>query len=247
MTNQRFERTKPSDAIQQYLRTQIFSGELRPGEWIRLEDLANEFGVSTTPVREAVAVLVDEGLLETRTRKGITVRPFSLQDVRDMYAVYAVVYGMLTEKAAEHLSDDELDRLEGLLRQIDMTADREELQRLENEFHRRINRSANSRYLANMARYLSRNIPRVYFTRLKDWHETAQRLDYQVLDALRRRDARAAREIMERHTLIGGDLLVDYLVREGVFGADEGAPAEPAVAAPAPPPGVARKRLRRAG
>src|SRR5262245_51986275 len=104
-------REKPSALIQQYLRDMIFSGKFRPGDWLRLEDIGAEYGVSTTPVREAIAVLVDEGLLEARTRKGITVLPFSSDDVLESYHLTGVVSGRIAERAALRMSPATIEEI----------------------------------------------------------------------------------------------------------------------------------------
>lgn len=225
-------RTKPSDTVQEFLRAQIFSGKLRPGHWIRLEDLAKAHGVSTTPVREAVAVLVDEGLLEARTRKGITVRPFTVQDMRDNFELFASITGMMVERSTARLTDEQLDTLGEIVKKLsDVTKalmsqtgngsyERHELDRLNWEFHRRINAACDSTYLKNVARYVARNIPRDFYMHTDDWPPIAQQGHEDLYDALRRRDAAAAREIGEHHTLSDAELLVQYLIREGVFDAE---------------------------
>jgi DNA-binding GntR family transcriptional regulator len=250
VTRERRRRPKPADAIQQHLRNQIFSGKLRPGQWIRLEDLSDAFDVSTTPVREAVAVLVDEGLIEVRTRKGITVRPISAEEIRENFEVYAFVTGLLAERSATRLTEEQLDYLATLLRQMDELTDRESeltdreaLERMEWEFHRTINRASGSNYLKNTARYLARNIPRVFVKNMEDWPVAAQKWHHEMYDALRRRDAHTARAVTEGHTRMGADMLERYLIQEGVF------PSDNAEAAMSPDASHIPKResLRRAG
>jgi DNA-binding GntR family transcriptional regulator len=231
MTRSTPPKIKPSDRVQEFLRAQIFSGELHPGQWIRLEDLAKSHGVSTTPVREAVAVLVDEGLLEVRTRRGITVRPFSVQDILDNFELFSSITGMMVERSTALLSDEQLDSLGDMVQKMaratkaleqqdnDGSRERRELERLNWEFHRQINSASGSQYLKNVARYVARNIPRDFYMRTDDWPPIAQRGHEELYEAIRRRDAAAARTIAERHILEDAEKLVQYLEREGMFDA----------------------------
>jgi DNA-binding GntR family transcriptional regulator len=92
----------------QHLRELILSGGVKPGEWLRQEKFAQQFGVSQTPVREALKQLSAEGLLEHVPYRGIRVVEFTLTDVSDLYECRAFIEGMAARYAAESISEAQL-------------------------------------------------------------------------------------------------------------------------------------------
>lgn len=96
------------------LRSDILEGRLKPAEWLRQERLAQEYGVSQTPVREALKQLAAEGLVEHVPYRGIRIVTFSLQDVEDLYSCRAAIEGMAARFAAERVTDDEIAEVQAL-------------------------------------------------------------------------------------------------------------------------------------
>ncbi len=99
------------DELAQRIHLQIMSGELALGTRLRQETLAEEFGVSRTPVREALRQLQATGMLEILPRRGATVRGPSPRDIREAYVVRAELEGLAVQLAAELITDDELGQL----------------------------------------------------------------------------------------------------------------------------------------
>ena len=111
------------DEVAQWVRRAIFSGELKPGERINQDELAEKLELSRLPVREAMIALEREGLIRTVPRRGSFVWDFSKQDILDQYEVYAIVSGLATERAAANLSQEEIAELR---RSVDeMTQDKD--------------------------------------------------------------------------------------------------------------------------
>lgn len=107
---QRLETKSVTDAVYDRLRGQILR-ELAPETPLRLVDLAQQLGVSTTPVRVAVERLRAEGLVIHRRGRGSRVAPLSAADLRDIYAVRTGLEGIAAHRGAPKLSDDEVGRL----------------------------------------------------------------------------------------------------------------------------------------
>jgi DNA-binding GntR family transcriptional regulator len=99
------------DELAAQLQGRVLSGEIPKGTWLRQETLAAEFGVSRTPVREALRKLQASGLVEMRPKRGALVRMPNARDVREAYEVRAELEGLAARVAATRLHDEELQRL----------------------------------------------------------------------------------------------------------------------------------------
>ncbi|MGH8964988.1 MAG: GntR family transcriptional regulator [Actinomycetes bacterium] len=100
------------------LHRKIINGDVPVGTWLRHEALAEEFGVSRTPVREALRVLHAQGVVTIVPHRGARVNGHSATDVRQLAAVRAELMGLAAELAAEHIDDTRLDRLHAALQDI---------------------------------------------------------------------------------------------------------------------------------
>src|SRR5689334_15640257 len=141
------ERPQLSDEVAGFLRDRIMSGELRPGERVRLEDIAEQLGVSITPVREALLTLRGEDMVELEPRRGYVVAPLSRQDIVDVFQIQAQMAGELAARVAKSITDEqvaELTEIQQSVRKATQARRVEEIERLEFEFHRRLNRAARS-------------------------------------------------------------------------------------------------------
>lgn len=94
--------------VAEQVRAEILEGKVAPGEWLRQERLAAQFGVSHMPVREALRQLAAEGLVEHMPDRGARVVQFSVSDVEDLYACRVFVEGLAARYAAAAITDDEV-------------------------------------------------------------------------------------------------------------------------------------------
>src|SRR6478752_9913203 len=99
------------DRLAATIQARVLSGEFASGSRLRQESLAAEFGVSRTPVREALRKLQASGLVEMLPRRGALVRGPSAREVREAYEVRAELEGLAASLAATCIRDDELRRL----------------------------------------------------------------------------------------------------------------------------------------
>src|SRR5688500_14639720 len=135
------ERPQLSDEVVAHLRDRIMSGGLRPGERIRLEEVAEQLGVSITPVREALLTLRGYDMVELQPRRGYVVAPLSRQDIVDVFQLQAHIAGDLAARVAQRATDADLTELTAAHRAIQRAAQGRriavtELERLEFDFHR---------------------------------------------------------------------------------------------------------------
>jgi len=114
------------EQVAERLRQQIFNRELEPGSWVDEQKLSLEYGISRTPMREALKVLAAEGLVTMKVRRGAYVTEMSSDDVRQVYRLLALLEADAASEVAEHGGDADLaelrrlhDRLEKQARQRD--------------------------------------------------------------------------------------------------------------------------------
>ena len=137
------QRSTISEALARELRAGIQRGDYPPGVRLRQADLAERFGVSTTPVREAFALLQAEGLLRIDPHRGAFVYRPSDKDVSEFYEIREVLEDLAITLAAENVSDDLLREVEALHRDMIATQDPARWAELNNDFHLRIYGAAN--------------------------------------------------------------------------------------------------------
>jgi DNA-binding GntR family transcriptional regulator len=214
-------RPQLSEDVARYVRRRIFTGAYRAGEYVRLEQLAAELGISVTPVREALFQLRSEGLLDQQPRRGFVVLPVTRRDIADVSNVQAYIGGELAARAAEHITDDQLRELATIQDQLErayVAADEDGAVRLNHEFHRAINVAADSPKLAQLMSQITRYAPESVFPIVSGWPERSTRHHRLVVDALQKRDATQARAAMSEHLAEGAAPLIEHLVDRGVVG-----------------------------
>ncbi|HEX2012166.1 MAG TPA: GntR family transcriptional regulator, partial [Roseateles sp.] len=125
--------------VAERLRQQIFGRELEPGSWIDELKLCTELGISRTPLREALKVLAVEGLVTMKVRRGAYVTEMSERDVREAYQLLALLESDAAAQVAAHASEEQLQELQGLHRQLEGQVERREAFFATNErFHMRL-------------------------------------------------------------------------------------------------------------
>jgi DNA-binding GntR family transcriptional regulator len=207
-------RQRLSEEVAAHLREAIMSGELRPGQFIRLEEVAEALGVSITPVREALLTLSGEDMVQLEARRGYVVAPLSRQDVDDLFRLQADLAGELAVRATAMITDDELDDL-GEVQHTLIKAVRagraDEIERLELEFHRIINTAAAARKLSWFLRAATHYTPARFYAEDHGWRSAMLDDHRSLIDALTRRDPAAVRTRMGRHFIDGAERLIHHL------------------------------------
>lgn len=213
------------DVVADRIRAAILDGELKPGEWLRQERLAQEYGVSQMPVREALKKLSVDGLVEHIPYRGVRVTEFSVEDVEDLYASRSFLEGLAARSAAQRISDDELAELKQL--QARMTqklapADLAEYRELNRRFHTLIFSASRRAYLIRTLTQLWTTFPSMLYgnfartanTPLPARDDTDLREHDDIIAALERRDAAEAQRLVQRHIDEAGHQLITALRAE---------------------------------
>ena len=213
--------TRPqlSEAVARYVRNRIFDGRYAAGEYVRLDQLAAELGISVTPVREALFELRAEGLLAQQPHRGFVVLPVTGRDISDVSDVQAHIGGELAARAATNITDDQVRELEAIQAQLEAayaSDDDERAVRLNHDFHRAINVAADSPKLAQLMSQITRYAPESVFPIVAGWPKRSMKDHRRVVAALAKRDAEQARVAMSEHLSAGAAPLIDHLRQRGV-------------------------------
>ena len=97
------------------LHEKIISGIYKPGDWLRQDDIATQLGVSMTPVREGLDLLVSAGLAERVPYRGVRVREMSTKDVVEAYGLRLILEALIALEAAKNITPEQISVLESLL------------------------------------------------------------------------------------------------------------------------------------
>ncbi|MCX2928773.1 GntR family transcriptional regulator [Mycobacterium sp. CVI_P3] len=212
-------RPQLAEDVARFVRTRIFNGTYPAGEYIRLDQLAAELGVSVTPVREALFELRGEGLLDQLPRRGFVVLPFTDRDITDVSNLQAHVGGELAARAALNITDVQLRELVAIhdeLVEAYGADDGNRAVRLNHEFHRAINVAADSPKLAQLMSQITRYAPESVFPTIEGWPAKSIADHKRILAALKARDGDRARAAMSQHLAAGAAPLIEHLVKQGV-------------------------------
>lgn len=220
-------RPQLSEDVARYVRKRIFDGTYSAGEYVRLDQLAAELGISVTPVREALFELRAEGLLAQQPRRGFVVLPVTGRDLADVANVQAHVGGELAARAAANIDDDQLRGLKQIQAELEEAYAGNDIEltvRLNHEFHRAINVAADSPKLAQLMSQITRYAPESVFPTIAGWPGQSIKDHRRVLAALAKRDGELARKAMSEHLAAGAAPLIEHLTEHGVVN-DAGQPA----------------------
>jgi DNA-binding GntR family transcriptional regulator len=190
------------------LRDRILTGRLQPGDRLDLDELTAEFGISRTPIREALLELSYEGLVAITPRSGMAVVGISPEDAVDNFAILAALAGKAAEMATTRITPEELAELRKLADAIDGSDD---VVRANRRLHRAINQAARSPRMLTYLRQAVRVVPGNYFELVPEQERRSRREHAALLDAMERGEAAAARSIMEAHVLTAGEALGGWL------------------------------------
>jgi DNA-binding GntR family transcriptional regulator len=191
--------TSKSDMVAAMLREMILAGDLQPREPLRQRDLASRFGVSETPVREALRRLQSEGLVDSDVHRGATVAEAEQGAVEENSQIRAALEALGVSLAADRITEEELDQLRALNDLMTGPDIGDAYYDLNRKFHFLIYESARSPLLLTLMRLLWRSVspgPRVARSHVDSTQQHAE-----LLHALAERDGQAAAALIKAHIL----------------------------------------------
>jgi DNA-binding GntR family transcriptional regulator len=204
------------EQVAERLRARIYAHELAPGAWIDEQHLADEFGISRTPMREALKVLAAEGLVVLRPRRGCYVAELSESDLDEIFPVLALLEGRAAEEATRRLTSADFSRLEKIHADLEHHAAANDADRFfeaNQAFHNALQELADNRWLSQLIddtrKFLK--LTRRDSLRLEGRLRQSLAEHRKILDAAKRRDPAAAALQMHNHILSGRAALTQLL------------------------------------
>lgn len=200
------------EEVAERLRQRIFSHELPPGTWIDEQALAQDYGISRTPLREALKVLVAEGLVTLKPRRGCYVTEISEQDLDEIYPVMALLEGRCAFEAAQKAGAADVERLEAVHAELERAASENHIQRFfdaNQEFHKVVQEIAGNRWLLQMIQDLRKvlKLTRLHSLTLEGRPQQSLAEHRLIMAALRSGNAAAAEKAMCDHIAAGRQAL----------------------------------------
>ena len=194
------------------LRDQIFAKQLAPGSWLDEQSLADQFGISRTPMREAIKALASEGLVTMKMRRGAYVTEVNRSDLEQIFTVLSLLEGQAGKEAALKATEEELNLLDHLHHRLETAAadrDIEQFFEINGKFHELIQQIAGNRWMNGVID----DLRKVLKLHRKDSLTGTGRLQNsliehrEILRAILKRDDLAAEAAMRKHFANGLEAL----------------------------------------
>ena len=204
------------------LRDYIIEGHLADGARIPERQLCEMFGISRTPLREALKVLASEGVVDLLPNRGARVRQIGIKELKELFDMMGGLEALAGRLACENITDEEIAAIEETHHEMYghyMRRDMPNYFECNQQIHRMIMMAARNTTLAPMHSSLSDRIRRLRFSanqaRKRDRWGEAMREHEAMLDALRRRDGAELSDILFQHLRNKRDATVEHLLEAG--------------------------------
>jgi len=204
------------------LHREIIAGKYAPGDWLRQEDIAGQMGVSMTPVREGLDLLVASGLAERVPYRGVRVREMSAKDIVEAYGLRLILEATIAKEAAKNVTPAQIKELEKML--ADMQSHQtlsgmSRIREMSREFHAYIAEASSNDLLIKLYAVVSNAFPdwllyEAIFRKpelLASSMNAMQREHAAILDALKKKDVDKTVKKSIEHLMESGKWLKEYL------------------------------------
>lgn len=198
--------------VAERLRQRIFAHDLTPGDWIDEQKLAEEYGISRTPLREALKVLAAEGLVDLKPRRGCYVTEISRQDIDDIFPLMAMLEGRCAFIAVQLAKPADIRGLKAIHEKLELAAKESRIDAFfeaNQEFHRRIQELTNNRWLLSVIQDLRKvlKLSRLHSLSLEGRLQQSLEEHRVIMAAFEAGDAEQAERSMHDHLLYGREAL----------------------------------------
>ena len=216
------------EKILETIRESILKGQLKPGEKVAEPELAERFGISRTPIREAFRQLESEGYLTVIPRKGAVVTALSERAVEEFYAIKSILEGYAAQMAAENMTDKDIEKLETInikLQELAEEGDVKTFFRVHNEFHEVFIKASGNEKLLELINQLMLKFNRFRLASLSlpGRMEISVKEHEKIIRAFKRKDGAQADSLVRKTASFGGQVLIQSMAQS------EGREAESAI------------------
>ncbi len=196
------------EEVAERLRTSIFSHEFAPGSWIAEQAIAKEYGISRTPMREAIKILAAEGLITMKMRRGAYVTEVSKSDLNQIFTVLALLEGQACRETALKASEGQLEALDSIHMKLERAAadrDLEQFFAINQSFHDKLQEISNNPWMKRVIDDLRKvlKLQRRDSLSKRGRMESSLLEHRKILSALLARDADLSEKLMKEHLLQG--------------------------------------------
>jgi DNA-binding GntR family transcriptional regulator len=202
------------EKILESIRDAIISGAITSGSRVSEPDLAERFGISRTPIREALRQLESEGYLTVIPRKGAVVSAFTQKDVEEFYAIKSILEGYAAKLACCRLSEKEIDRLQTINKRLSELCEQSDVKqffKVHNDFHDLFIKAADNEKLREMINLLVTRFQRLRLMSISQPGRMAVSVTEheKIITAFRERNCEAAELLVRKNAEYGGKVLLD--------------------------------------
>lgn len=203
------------DIVFEHLRSAILNGDLKPSERLMEVQIAEQLGVSRTPVREAIRKLELEGLVVMVARKGAYVAGVSIKDILDVLEVRGVLEGLSASLAAKRMTEEELEELKETANQFEVCLNNEDVEGMietDMQFHDKILRGTNNQKLIQIAQSLQEQVHRFRITYFSEYKKSKNLLEehQNIVEAIMNRDSEEAQKVAKYHINALEDIIINF-------------------------------------
>lgn len=206
------DRSTLHEKVCRVLREAIITGDLAPGDRLVQEELAVQLGVSRMPIREALRQLESEGLIVLEPHRGAIVRSITINEVKEIYTLRAVLEGMAVRISVPLLEEKHLARLEQLLAEMEEeSTDVERFCSLNIEFHQTLTSGCGWERLKTFVEMLGNGFPNYTPLLLPDQVRLSNREHREIMQAVWANEVERAAELMSLHIRRTGEQLAENM------------------------------------
>ncbi len=215
-----FQKKTYSDQVADYVKTRILNGDLLPGDPITEMAIASELSISRSPVREAMQILVREGLIESHPQKGKNVTALTAKQIKNSYFTGGVLEAAAVAQALDHYTDEDISKLIQIVAKMKFIADNNgsvsDQTPLDGAFHDLLFSRIDNDLLVELCRRSCQGISK--FLLYKHWLKLfPSRKIYErhaeIVDALKTKNPRIVERVIREHYIASGE-------RMSAFGMD---------------------------
>jgi len=203
--------------ISEYIKQAILEGELNPGDKVNEVHLASKLSISRAPIREALQMLVQDGLIVSIPQRGKFIAALTAKEIQDSYFIGGVLEGAVVASTITEFTEEDFSKLRSVLDQMKYLAEngenREQLATLDNQFHDILFSKTDNSLIVELSRRSCRGVSK--FLLFKYWRDIFTTKEvYQrhkvIVEVLQRKDPVAIEKCLREHYIDAGRRMMRY-------------------------------------